>query len=234
MEENTLRHIALIMDGNGRWAKAKGLPRTAGHKAGAENIRKVAIAANKLGIKQLTLYAFSTENWSRPQAEIEYLMKLPKFFFNAYLKELVNNNVRIETIGEIDEFPKESLAIIQDAKEKTKHNTGLVLCFALNYGARRELLLAAKSYAKDCIDNPALLELDEAGFEHYLMTYGMPEVDLMIRTSGEQRLSNYLLWQNAYSEFIFTDVAWPDFDGAQLELCIAEFNNRNRRFGGLK
>lgn len=221
------------MDGNGRWAKAKGLPRTAGHKAGAENIRKIAIAAQKQGLEQLTLYAFSTENWTRPEDEVSYLMKLPKFFFHTYLKELIQNNIQIKAIGEIDRFPDEARSIILDAVNKTKDNTGLVIALCLNYGGRREILLAAQKYAAALTENPSLEEQGEAGFEMFLMTAGMPDVDLMIRTSGEQRLSNFLLWQNAYSEFVFTEKAWPDFDEAELLKSIEIYQQRQRRFGGL-
>lgn len=233
MEHNSLKHIAIIMDGNGRWAKAKGLPRTAGHKAGAENIRKIAIAAQKQGLEQLTLYAFSTENWTRPEDEVSYLMKLPKFFFHTYLKELIQNNIQIKAIGEIDRFPDEARSIILDAVNKTKDNTGLVIALCLNYGGRREILLAAQKYAAALTENPSLEEQGEAGFEMFLMTAGMPDVDLMIRTSGEQRLSNFLLWQNAYSEFVFTEKAWPDFDEAELLKSIEIYQQRQRRFGGL-
>ncbi|MGL5540484.1 MAG: isoprenyl transferase [Erysipelotrichaceae bacterium] len=234
MVTNSLEHIAIIMDGNGRWAQARGLKRTAGHKAGSENIRTVAIAADKLGIKQLTLYAFSTENWNRPKAEIEYLTKLPKLFFKSYLKEMVKNNLRVETIGDLSVFPKDAQESIQQAKDATKHNTGLVLCFAINYGSQREIVMAAQQFAKDALNEPSLIDaLDESGFEKYLMTHGMPPIDLMIRTSGEQRLSNYLLWQLAYAEFVFTPVAWPDFHEEELKACIEEYHARHRRFGGL-
>lgn len=233
MENQSLNHIAIIMDGNGRWAKKRGLLRSAGHKAGAENIRNIAIEANKRNIKQLTLYAFSTENWNRPEDEISYLMRLPKFFFDAYLKELIKNNVKVSCIGEIDVLPEDAKKILYTAMEKTKDNTGLQLCFALNYGSRREIYLAATKFAEAYQADPTILEEGEAGFSKFLMTNGMPEIDLLIRTSGEQRLSNYLLWQLAYTEFIFTDVSWPDFNGAELDRCIEQFKARNRRFGGV-
>ncbi len=233
MENQSLNHIAIIMDGNGRWAKKRGLLRSAGHKAGAENIRNIAIEANKRNIKQLTLYAFSTENWNRPEDEISYLMRLPKFFFDAYLKELIKNNVKVSCIGEIDVLPEDAKKILYTAMEKTKDNTGLQLCFALNYGSRREIYLAATKFAEAYQADPTILEEGEAGFSKFLMTNGMPEIDLLIRTSGEQRLSNYLLWQLAYTEFIFTDVSWPDFNGAELDRCIEQFKARDRRFGGV-
>ncbi len=232
MESLMPKHIAIIMDGNGRWAKKRGMPRTFGHKEGAQNIRRIALAANKRGIKALTCYAFSTENWKRPEDEVNYLCKLPSIFFDQYLKDLMANNIRIAFIGELDAFPKETQDVINKAIDKTKDNTGLILSFAINYGGQREILLAAKAYANDCLNGRAN-DIDEAGFAQYLMTKGFPEVDLMIRTSGELRISNFLLWQLAYSELIFTDVAWPDFNEEQLDLCIEEFKKRNRRFGGV-
>lgn len=227
------QHIAIIMDGNGRWAKKRGLPRTAGHKQGAENIRKIAIACNDLGVKALTCYAFSTENWKRPQEEVDYLCKLPKLFFNRYLAELKQNNIRVTFLGEIERFPQETQKVITTAVSETKQNTGLVLCLAVNYGSQREITLAARKYAQDVLDNKADLMIDEADFGRYMMTADMPELDLMIRTSGEQRISNFLLWQLAYAELIFTPIAWPDFTAEELNKAIDEFNRRNRRFGGL-
>lgn len=226
-------HIAIIMDGNGRWAQKRGLPRTAGHKQGAENIRKIAIACSNMGVKTLTVYAFSTENWKRPTTEIDYLCKLPKLFFNRYLTELIKNNIQVVSLGEIEKFPSETQEVIRSAVEKTAHNTGMHLCLAVNYGSRREIVLAAQHYAEDRMKNSDMPLLDEAMFNRYLMTADLPVVDLMIRTSGELRISNFLLWQIAYAELIFTDVAWPDFDERQLQQCIEEFNKRNRRFGGL-
>lgn len=226
-------HIAIIMDGNGRWAQKRGLPRTAGHKQGAENIRRIAIACSNMGVKALTVYAFSTENWKRPPTEIDYLCKLPKLFFNRYLAELIKNNIQVVSLGEIEKFPVETQDVIRSAVEKTAHNTGMHLCLAVNYGSQREIVLAAQHYAEDRMKNPAMPELDEAMFSRYLMTAELPEVDLMIRTSGELRISNFLLWQIAYAELIFTETAWPDFDEPQLQKCIEEFNKRNRRFGGL-
>lgn len=220
------------MDGNGRWAKAKGLPRTAGHKKGVENVRDIAIYANSLGIKCLTVYAFSTENWKRPEQEVNYLMALPKVFFESYMKEIMANNIKITMIGYMDRIPNNARTVFEDAIEKTKNNTGMVLNFAVNYGSRDEIVRAINKYANDLKDGK-VEEMSEELFETYLDTAGLPEVDLMIRTSGEQRISNYLLWQIAYSEFIFTPVAWPDFTGDELDKCIAEFERRNRRFGGV-
>lgn len=227
------QHIAIIMDGNGRWAKKRGLPRTAGHKQGAENIRKIAIACNKAGVKALTCYAFSTENWKRPESEVDYLCKLPKIFFNRYLAELKKNNIKVTFLGEIERFPEETRKVITAAVEQTQMNTGLILCLAVNYGSRREITLAARRYAKDVLDGKAGLEIEEDAFDRYMMTSEMPELDLMIRTSGELRISNFLLWQLAYAELIFTPVAWPDFTPEELDKAIDEYNARNRRFGGL-
>ena len=178
------QHIAIIMDGNGRWAKKRGLPRTAGHKQGAENIRKIAIACNTMGVKALTCYAFSTENWKRPQDEVDYLCKLPKLFFNRYLAELKKNNIKVTFLGEIERFPDETRRVITTAVEQTQENTGLILCLAVNYGSRREITLAAQRYAQDVQQGKASTEIDEDAFGSYMMTADMPELDLMIRTSG--------------------------------------------------
>lgn len=234
MEQKIPAHIAIIMDGNGRWAKKRGLPRTAGHKKGAETIRKIAIACNHKGVKALSVYAFSTENWKRPEEEVDYLCKLPRFFFNRYMEELKLNNIQVRFLGEIERFPKDTQKVILSAVEQTSENTGLILCLAVNYGGRREITLAARAYAQDVLNQKADLLIDEEAFGKYMMSADMPDVDLMIRTSGELRLSNFMLWQNAYSEFLFTDVAWPDFDEAELDKAINEYTARDRRFGGLK
>lgn len=230
--KNVPEHIAIIMDGNGRWAKEKGKVRTEGHYQGVKNVRNIAIYANELGIKCLTLYAFSTENWKRPDDEVKYIMSLPKIFFASYLKELMEKNIKIRMIGEIDRIPENAKKIFLEAIEKTKNNTGMILNFALNYGSRKEIVLAAQKYAEDVL-NGRENNLTEDEFETYLMTNGLPQIDLMIRTSGEQRISNYLLYQLAYSEFIFTDVYWPDFDAQELDKCLDIYNHRKRRFGGL-
>lgn len=227
-----VNHIAIIMDGNGRWAKAKGMPRTFGHKQGAENIRTIALEANRLGIKALTLYAFSTENWKRPEDEVDYLCKLPKMFFNRYIKELKENNIKVSYIGELERFPLETQQVIKDALAQTHNNTGLELVIAINYGSRREIVLAAQKYANDVANGKANV-LSEDDFASYLMTSHLPEIDLLIRTSGEQRLSNFLLWQLAYAEFVFVDYAWPEFTTDKLHEVLTEFESRNRRFGGL-
>ncbi|MDQ0362932.1 isoprenyl transferase [Breznakia pachnodae] len=228
-----VKHIAIIMDGNGRWAKAHGWERTKGHKQGAETIRTIALEANRMGIEALTLYAFSTENWKRPPKEIEYLCKLPKMFFNRYIKELNENNIKVMYIGELERFPSETVSVIKEAARQTESNTGLKLVIAINYGSRREITLAARHYAQDVVNGTANVEIDEEGFSKYLMTDGLPEIDLLIRTSGEKRLSNYLLWQLAYSEFVFVDYAWPELNEARFREIINEFENRDRRFGGV-
>lgn len=223
--------VAIIMDGNGRWAKAKGLPRTAGHKQGAEQIRVIALAANRMGIKKLILYAFSTENWKRPEDEIGYLCKLPGIFFSRYIKELMENNIRVTFAGELERFPESTQKVIRKAVDQTKENTGLNLDIAINYGSRRELLLGMQAYAQEVAEGKRENNLTEAEVAQYLM---VPEdIDLLIRTSGEERISNFLLWQIAYAEFIFTPVAWPDFDETALQDCIDQFNHRDRRYGGL-
>lgn len=223
--------VAIIMDGNGRWAKAKGLPRTAGHKQGAEQIRVIALAANRKGIKKLILYAFSTENWKRPEDEIGYLCKLPGIFFSRYIKELMENNIRVTFAGELERFPESTQKVIRKAVDQTKENTGLNLDIAINYGSRRELLLGMQAYAQEVAEGKRENNLTEAEVAQYLM---VPEdIDLLIRTSGEERISNFLLWQIAYAELIFTPVAWPDFDETALQDCIDQFNHRDRRYGGL-
>jgi undecaprenyl diphosphate synthase len=228
------RHVAIIMDGNGRWAKAKGMPRTAGHMAGADNVRTIAIAANDLGVKFLTIYAFSTENWKRSKDEVSYLMKLPAIFFKKYMQEFLDRGYRIRMIGELDELPEGTRRVLREAEEESKNNTGLSLNIALNYGGRRELVLAANAYAKDVAEGKKPLGIDEAGFEQYLMTRDFPPVDLLIRTSGELRISNYLLWQIAYAELVFVPEFWPEFTPEVLRRCLDEYARRDRRFGGVK
>lgn len=228
---NTLKHLAIIMDGNGRWAKANRLPRTAGHYKGVEVLRNITIYANRLGIKCLTVYAFSTENWKRSADEVNYIMSLPKIFFASYIKELMENNVRVMIIGDRERIPAETMRVIDDAINTTRNNTGLILNFAFNYGARDEIVRAAKAYAKDYKDGK-VSDLDEEGFASYLYTKDLPEVDLLIRTGSEMRLSNFLLYQLAYSEFVVIDTLWPDFNNEVLDSCIEEYQSRKRNFGG--
>ena len=228
------RHVAIIMDGNGRWAKAQGKPRTAGHLVGSDNVRTIAIAADQMGIEYLTLYAFSTENWKRSKDEVSYIMNLPAIFFKKYMKEFLDRDFRMNILGELDALPSSTRKVLEEAMEESKNNTGLNLNICMNYGSQREILLAAKKYAKDVQEGKADLSLDEEGFEKYLMTGGFPPVDLLIRTSGEQRISNYLLWQIAYAELEFVDESWPEFTPDVLKRCLDEFGHRDRRFGGVK
>ena len=229
-----LQHVAIIMDGNGRWAKAHGKVRTQGHLVGVDNVRNIAIKANDMNIKVLTVYAFSTENWKRPLEEVDYLMKLPALFFNKFMKELMEKNIKITMIGEMEGIPQETAKVLQRAIDETANNTGMILNFAMNYGSRREITLAAKKYAMDVLDNKANLDIDEKEFGKYFMTADCPEVDLLIRTSGELRLSNFLLWQIAYTEFMFVDEPWPEFTPERFEYYCNEFLKRDRRFGGIK
>ncbi len=232
MTDTTLKHVAIIMDGNGRWAKAKGKLRYEGHYIGVQRVRDIAIHASAKGVKYLTLYAFSTENWKRPQDEVDYIMSLPKIFFAAYLKELMENDIKVMMLGEMDRIPAVARDIFKDAILKTKDNKGMVLAFAVNYGSRDEIIRACKEYAKE-VKEGREDDLDEEKFSDLLFTKGMPDVDLMIRTSGEKRISNFLLWQIAYSELIFTDTLWPDFTREEFDKCIEEYKGRHRRFGGL-
>lgn len=230
-------HVAIIMDGNGRWATRQHLPRVAGHKAGMNTVKKVAIAASDLGVKVLTLYAFSTENWKRPETEVSYLMKLPIRFFNTFVPDLVKHNVRVMVMGHIDQLPKATQKAVNDAITDTKDCTGMVLNFALNYGGRDELVGAIKAIAADVQTGDLSADaIDGLTVSQHLMTAPLGELadpDLLIRTSGEERISNFLLWQIAYSELVFVDQAWPDFDGQSLKEAISIFQHRHRRFGGL-
>lgn len=233
------KHIAIIMDGNGRWAQNRRLPRIAGHKEGMNTVKKITKHASHLGVKVLTLYAFSTENWKRPSEEVNFLMQLPVDFFDTFVPELIKENVRVEVMGYKEFLPAHTQDAVARAIEQTKDNTGMVLNFALNYGSRAEIVTAIQQIAKEVEDgNLEPQAIDETTVSNHLMTAFLKEdlrdPELMIRTSGEERISNFLLWQIAYSEFFFTDALWPDFDGALLEAAIASFQNRNRRFGGLK
>lgn len=231
---NLPEHIAIIMDGNGRWAKKRKMPRIKGHYEGMQTIKKVTREASHLGIKYLTLYAFSTENWSRPESEVNYIMNLPVNFLKTFLPELVEKNVKIETIGFLDAIPQSTIEAINYAKEKTKNNTGLKLVFAINYGGRAELVQSMKSIYDELQRNGQNSDdIDELMISKHLMTHPDPDPDLLIRTSGEQRLSNFLIWQASYSEFIFNEKLWPDFDGEELKQCIKIYQSRQRRFGGL-
>lgn len=229
------KHIAIIMDGNGRWAKERKLPRTLGHKVGVETIREIVKECSSLGVKYLTLYAFSTENWKRPLEEVNALIKLLIEYLKIELEELNANGVVVNHIGDISKFPQVCQNELINAYNKTKDNKGIVLNLALNYGGRDEIINAIRNILKEVKKGNLDIEsLNEETLSYYMDTKGMPDPDLIIRTAGEQRLSNFLLWQCAYSEFWFTDVKWPDFDKAQLMLAINEFQKRDRRFGGIK
>lgn len=236
-KNNIPKHIAIIMDGNGRWAKKRNLPRIAGHKEGMSTVKRIAIAADELGVKAMTLYAFSTENWKRPTDEVSFLMKLPGDFFGTFMPELQERNMKIELIGFIDQLPEATKKVVLKAVEDTKNNTGMVLTFALNYGSRAEILEATKAIAKSVKDGDlSIEEIDDTQFESRLQTNFLKELqdpDLMIRTSGEVRLSNFLLWQLAYTEYYFTDIFWPDFSEEDLHKAILTYQGRHRRYGGL-
>jgi undecaprenyl diphosphate synthase len=233
-EHKVPQHVAIIMDGNGRWAKKRGLPRIAGHHAGMKTVKKITIAANEIGVKILTLYAFSTENWSRPKDEIDYLMKLPQQFLSLELDELIKKNVQVRVIGWREGLPDYTLFALDEAIEKTKRNTGLILNFALNYGSRKEMLESMKAMYADVQSGRIKLDqIDEELYSHYLQTTGLPDPDLLIRTSGELRLSNFMLWQLAYTEFYFTPSYWPDFSNDHFFQAIEQYQLRIRRYGGL-
>jgi len=220
-------HIAIIMDGNGRWAKERGLKRTAGHEEGAKVVREITIHCTKVGIKYLTLYAFSTENWSRPKLEVEFLMKLLEKYFKSELPIYLENNVQFKAIGDLTKFSKKLQNTIRDVEEKTKNCTGLTQVLALNYGSRDEITRAVKKVVEKN------LEINEININQNLDTANIPDVDLLIRTSGEIRISNYLLWQSAYAEMFFTPTYWPEFSCNELDDIISDFHKRERRFGGI-
>ncbi|MEA3383478.1 MAG: di-trans,poly-cis-decaprenylcistransferase [Campylobacterota bacterium] len=224
---NSLHHIAIIMDGNGRWAKEQGVQRAVGHEKGAKVVRKITEHCSKLGIKYLTLYAFSTENWNRPKLEVEFLMKLLERYFKNELPNYLENNIKFKAIGDIDKFSEKLKSIIKKTEIETSHCTGLVQVLALNYGSRDEITRAVKKL------NEKNLEVTESNINSCLDTALFPDVDLMIRTSGEVRLSNFLLWQMAYAEMFFTNSYWPEFNENELDDIIDDFKKRERRFGGV-
>ena len=234
-EKNQLNHLAIIMDGNGRWARKRHKPRVFGHKEGMNNVERITLAADKLGIKVLTLYAFSTENWARPKEEVAYLMNLPVKFFDKFMPTLMKNNVKVNIMGYLDHSPKATYDVVKKAMSETAQNTGLVLNFAFNYGSRKEIVSAAQEISK--LVKEGKLESDqitENTISNHLMTAKFGEYqdpDLLIRTSGEQRISNFLLWQIAYSELAFSEKAWPDFTEDDLNQFVENYQTRNRRFG---
>ena len=228
-------HIAIIMDGNGRWAKLRGFPRTAGHKSGVKAVKKIVRAAGEINLPYLTLYTFSTENWKRPKSEVTAIMKLLFDTTRRELNELLENNVRLITTGDIETLPKSRRNILKDAIARTAENTGLTLNLALNYSGRLEIILAVRDIVKDTISGKLSKdEIDEKLFASYLQTNGLPDPDLLIRTSGENRLSNFLLWQMSYTEIYVTDILWPDFDEEDFYRAIIDFQGRERRFGSIK
>jgi undecaprenyl diphosphate synthase len=226
-------HVAIVMDGNGRWAKRRGMPRQLGHPKGVEAIRKVVEAAPDPGVRWLTLYAFSTENWRRPAGEVAEVMRLLKLYVNSDLDKLVREGVRVRILGRRDGLPPDIAEIVERAESKTAHNDRFFLQVAFNYGGRADIVDAVRALAADVAAGKIAPEaITEDAFEARLSTGGLPAPDLVVRTSGEQRLSNFLLWESAYSEFVFPDVLWPDFTPAHLGEAIAEFNTRERRYGG--
>lgn len=231
---NIPQHVAIILDGNGRWAKKKGMPRNYGHAQGSKNVEKICEEAYRMGIKYLTVYAFSTENWSRPKKEVDTLMKLLRDYMKTCLKTAEKNRMCVRVLGDKSRLDEDIRTRIAELEEATKNNDGLCFQIALNYGSRDEMVRAMRNLAKDCKEGKVEPEkIDEQLFETYLDTHGIPDPDLLIRTSGEQRLSNYLLWQLAYAEFYFTDVLWPDFSKEDLEQAIVYYNSRERRYGGV-
>lgn len=232
--KNTPEHIAIIMDGNGRWAKGQGLPRSAGHKKGVETLRQVVRTSGEIGVKYLTLFAFSSENWNRPAEEVGFLMGLLKTFVKRDLEKLHNENVRVSVIGGRENLQVDILKLLLEAEETTAQNTGLNLVIAFNYGARDEIVRATQTIAADV--KSGLLNADDVNedcLSSYLDTKSIPDPELIIRSSGEQRLSNFLLWQAAYSEFVFVDELWPDFSKEVYLCAIDKYKSRERRFGGV-
>lgn len=227
-------HVGIIMDGNGRWAKRRGLPRSAGHRAGAENFRTITRYAAKIGVKYLTLYTFSTENWSRPAEEVNALMILFQEYLEEALRDFMDENIRVRFIGDVSAFSPGLQKLIQEVEEASAPKTGMVLNLAMNYGGRAELVRGARRYSRDVLEGKCEPDsLTEEEFAGYLYTAGQPDLDLLIRPSGEERISNFLLWQSAYAEFVYFDVLWPDFRSHDLDKAIEIYSSRQRRFGGV-
>ncbi len=239
MSENVIQgnvptHIGIIMDGNGRWAKKRGLPRTAGHAAGAESFRRIANYCRTLGVKYLTVYAFSTENWRRPADEVKGIMKLLGKYLQEALRDMEKNHVRFKFFGDLSQLDTELQKLCFDAESRSSAYDGVQVNFCLNYGGRNELVKAARSFAEDVVAGKYRpCDLNDQLLSSYLYSAGVPDPELIIRPSGEMRTSNFLLWQSAYSEYVFMDVLWPDFGPEDLDAAIAEYNRRNRRFGGV-
>ena len=228
------RHIAIILDGNGRWAKKRGLPRTAGHMAGAETFRRIATYCKNIGVEYLTVYAFSTENWKRPEEEVGTIMKLLWRYLDEAIRTMEKDHIRMKVFGELARLSPQLREMVDRTDEISQHYQGFQANICLNYGGRDEIIHAARRYARDYAEGKAEGELSEEQFGNYLYSAGIPDPDLLIRPGGEMRISNFLLWQCAYAEFYFTDVLWPDFTPEELDKAIAEFNRRDRRYGGVK
>ena len=230
----SLKHIAFIMDGNGRWATARGLPRFLGHKAGCDRVIDIYEECREQGVEVMSLYAFSTENWNRPKNEINHLFKYLEIFFTKQINRMIKEGCHILASGDLSRLPLKTQKIVNDAMKKTKDCHDFVFNICLNYGGKAEIIRACQNFANDVINNQKMIEeLNEKNFEDYLYTKGLPPVDLLIRTSGEMRTSNFLPWQLAYAEFIFTPTTWPDFDKEQFRNALTEYAKRSRRFGGL-
>ena len=230
---NVPRHIAIIMDGNGRWAKKRGLPRTAGHAAGSEQFRKIATYCKDIGVEYLTVYAFSTENWSRPEDEVKKIMQLLDKYLHEAIETMEKDKIKLKILGDVSQLSESLQEEIRQTNEISGRYEGFQANICLNYGGRAEIVAAAKKYAEE-VANGRSNDIDENGFSGYLYSAGIPDPDLLIRPGGEQRISNFLLWQCAYSEFYFTDVLWPDFSTDELDKAIEVFKSRDRRYGGVK
>ncbi len=232
-ERNIPRHIAIVMDGNGRWAKKRGLPRTAGHAVGAETFRKIALHCRDIGVDYLTVYAFSTENWKRPEDEVGTIMHLLGKYLQKAIDTMERDGMKLRVFGDVSGLSPELQELVKRADAIADGIDGFQANICLNYGGRADILQAAQRFAEDCLSEKRLLPLQEADFSDYLYSAGVPDPDLMIRPGGEKRISNYLLWQCAYSEFYFTDTLWPDFTPEELDSIVADFLRRDRRFGGV-
>ena len=228
------RHIAIILDGNGRWAKKRGLPRTAGHAVGSENFRKIALYCRDIGVDFLTVYAFSTENWKRPEEEVKTIMRLLGKYLHEAIDTMERDKMKMRVFGDVTGLPQELQELVEETNEISKRYEGFQANICLNYGGRAEIVQAAQHYAREYADGKTNGELTEAGFSDYLYSAGIPDPDLLIRPGGEQRISNFLLWQCAFYEFYFSDVIWPDFSTSELDKAIAVYRSRDRRYGGVK
>ena len=232
--ENVPRHIAIILDGNGRWAKKRGLPRTAGHAVGSETFRKIALYCRDIGVDYLTVYAFSTENWKRPEEEVKTIMRLLNKYLHEAIDTMERDHIKMRVFGDVAGLPEELQRLVAETNEISKRYEGFQANICLNYGGRAEIVQAAERYAADRLEGKTAGPLTEESFSGYLYSSGVPDPDLLIRPGGEQRISNFLLWQCAYSEFYFTDVLWPDFSAEELDKAIEVYRRRDRRYGGVK